>query len=340
MYRGTPSRKLWPETKFVEPQNVSVHVSHIRAALGDSKGGPHKYIENVRGTSGGYRLIPPVKHHRAVEPKRLRSLIFTGLGLAALIVGGAALAWHRTHPPIVSEERRLYALALHYEQQGDDEEALRALDKSIAANPQFPEAYLEAAYICNDLDQDDKTAKYLTRAKDLAGKQGEAFQLKVRALSLELDGQQDEAMKEYQILVDRFPSDVDGKSHLADLALELERLEDADRALKECLATEPRNPYCNLDSMVLMLLRNDFDGVLDRYRDLTSHGAQYPWFHGVVGTALLGKQDVKGATQEFEILGRFPRNCMEMSISERARNYWRAQHSTRVIWKRLHDSST
>ena len=39
------TRRLWPEMRIVEPQNVSVHISRIRAALGDSKGGPHKYIE-------------------------------------------------------------------------------------------------------------------------------------------------------------------------------------------------------------------------------------------------------------------------------------------------------
>ena len=109
-------------------------------------------------------------------------------------------------------------------------------------------------------------------------------------------------MEEYQILSDRFPGDIEGQYHLADLALDMGRLEDAEQALQKCITAEPDNPYCNMDLMVLKLLRNDFDGVLARYKKLHAEKIQYSWFHVVTGAALLGKDDLNGATEEFDAL--------------------------------------
>jgi DNA-binding winged helix-turn-helix (wHTH) protein len=48
--------RVWPTT-FVSPANIAVHISALRRALGDGRGG-NRYVLNSRGR--GYRFVAPV----------------------------------------------------------------------------------------------------------------------------------------------------------------------------------------------------------------------------------------------------------------------------------------
>jgi tetratricopeptide (TPR) repeat protein len=56
--------------------------------------------------------------------------------------------------------------------------------------------------------------------------------------------------------------------------------------------------------MALQVSNNDFDGSLARYRELKASGVDYPYFHSVVGTAYLAKDDFSNATIQFDELLR------------------------------------
>jgi len=48
--------RVWPNT-FVAPANLAVHISALRHALGDGRGG-NRYVVNIHGR--GYRFVAPV----------------------------------------------------------------------------------------------------------------------------------------------------------------------------------------------------------------------------------------------------------------------------------------
>jgi DNA-binding winged helix-turn-helix (wHTH) protein/tetratricopeptide (TPR) repeat protein len=295
--------KVWPDTS-VEEQSVTVSISNLRDALGEDSGA--HYIGTVRGSRRGYRLVAEVTERQSND-KSQRFRQFVGWAtLAALIVVTCSVILIRRYPRSgkVTEGGRFYGLALDYERRGDDDQALAALDRAIALDPGLAGAYLEAACIHHDLGEEDSAAEYLGKAKTVAETRDQAFKLTVEGLELEIDGDQDEALKDYQLLVDRFPQNVEGDYRLADLALEMRRFDDAGRALAACKAAEPDNPYCDIDALVLSLVRNDFDEVIRQSEDLSKRGVRYPWFHAPVGAALLGKNDLHGAALEFHALER------------------------------------
>ena len=60
---------VWPNT-FVEPANLTVHVSALRRTLGDGRAG-NRYIVNIPGR--GYSFVAPVTFHDALKSPALRS---------------------------------------------------------------------------------------------------------------------------------------------------------------------------------------------------------------------------------------------------------------------------
>jgi len=60
---------VWPNT-FVAPANLAVHISALRRALGDGRGGK-RYVVNIPGR--GYRFVAPVTVERDVPSNELRA---------------------------------------------------------------------------------------------------------------------------------------------------------------------------------------------------------------------------------------------------------------------------
>ena len=59
---------VWPNT-FVEPANLTVHVSALRRTLGDGSAG-NRYIVNIPGR--GYSFVAPVTSHDGLRSPALR----------------------------------------------------------------------------------------------------------------------------------------------------------------------------------------------------------------------------------------------------------------------------
>lgn len=219
---------------------------------------------------------------------------------AILLLALAALGWRwqgRQHA-----DQKYFEEAIRYEQAGDDSLALDALDRAVTANPEFAQGYLKAAFIADQIDQDDRAREYLNRAEALSGRQSDGFRMKTEGFRKLLDDDRDGAISQFRLASNNYPRDRDAHYALADLALDLNRESEAEEALKRCFSVDPTDPSCHYTAMFLDLHRNRFDAVLDRARKLKDSGQTYPYWEAPVGLAYLAKGDLPAADQHFQNL--------------------------------------
>ena len=304
-------KEAWGEV-MVEEGNIGVQLSKIRKALGEDRK-QVQFIETVHGE--GYRFIANVTERQEElypdGPKRIRYWSFAILILAVL-GSVAALLWNLetrrsqrselTISTLSPDARSRYELALKYESQGDDEQALTSLNEATAIDGNFADAFLRAAFVANQMGEEDQALEYLTKAKNCTGTRNEHQRLQMDALLAELSASYQEAMTKYRLLVDAYPDDVAAQYYFADYAMQSRKgFPEARDALEHCLRLEPANPYCDFDRMTLYVLNNDFDKAIDLYGSLKP-AIHYPWFDEPFGLALYGKGELDKARG---VLGNF-----------------------------------
>jgi tetratricopeptide (TPR) repeat protein len=186
---------------------------------------------------------------------------------------------HEFTPSTLSADARSrYELALKYESEGDDEQALTTLNEATAIDQNFADAYLKAAFVANQIGNEDQALEYLNRAKSSSGKRGEHQKIQMDALEAELTASRQEAMSKYRLLVDAYPTDVAAQYYYADFAMQNRSgFEEAQEALEQCLKVDSTNRYCEFDRMMLYVLTGDFDKAIALYRSVTPT-VHYPWF--------------------------------------------------------------
>jgi DNA-binding winged helix-turn-helix (wHTH) protein len=301
--------EVWPDA-FVEEGNLSVQITAIRKALGKD------YIEAV--PKQGYRFVGKVTEKEGEPPPggpRPRRRFAAIWGMALLSISVVALwIWIAGRNKVQTETaysvstdsadaRSKYALAVRYEFEGDDEEALAALNEATGLDKNFADAYLRAAFISNQLGNDDQAQKYLDQAKGCGGTRNEHQRLRIDALDSELNEGYAEAIKRYRLLVDTFPRDVNDLYNFADLALRSRKeFSEASEALTRCLRIDPANPPCLFDRMWLHVLNNEFDKVISLHSSLKP--SHYPWLDEPFGLALYGKGDLVGARDVLRTFSR------------------------------------
>jgi len=252
--------KVWGDVA-VEAGNIGVHLSKIRKALGDDRK-QGQFIETVHGE--GYRFISSVAlREQELYPEKQRKGRSASIAISvALVVATIAgfLWWFRLHRrgpdkdlgPITSsaDARSRYELALRYESQGDDDQALATLNEAVAIDGNFLDAYVRAALVANQIGQEDQALKYLDKAKHCTGLRTEHQQLLIDALDAELTASYQDVMSKYRLLLDAYPNDVAAHYYYADYAMQSRRgFPDAQEALDRCLALSPVDPYCSFDRM-------------------------------------------------------------------------------------------
>jgi DNA-binding winged helix-turn-helix (wHTH) protein/tetratricopeptide (TPR) repeat protein len=301
--------EVWPNT-FVEPGNLSVHITAIRKTL------QRDYIEAV--PKQGYRFVADVTEKEEpldsiVHRPRRRARLFWGLALSATCGIAAFSMWMvgkkaqtRNVPPAVTASagvRSKYELAVKYEYEGDDEQALAALDEATETDKNFVDGYLRAAFISNQLGEDDQALKYLDEAKNANATRSDHQWLQIEALDAELTDGYSEAVKKYRLLVDTYPNDPDDLYNFADLAMQSRKESyEATEALTRCLRIAPANPPCLFDRMMLYVLNNEFDRAISLHDSLGT--PYYPWLDEPFGLALYGKGDLNKAREVLKTLSR------------------------------------
>ena len=314
--------EVWADVT-VEEGNIGVQVSKIRKVLGDERR-PAQYIETIHGE--GYRFIANVvEKEQDLYPEEQKRTHFPALVIVLLLIVGAITMWvirverrrtkaisESTLSTTIADARARYELALKYESEGDDEQALGALDEAAAIDKDFADAYIKAAFISNQIGEEDQAVKYLTRARDCGGTRNEHQRLQMDALDAELSAAYQEAIGKYRLLVDAYPNDVSAQYYFADLAMQSRRgFADASEALERCLRLDPANRYCNFDRMTLYVLNNEFDKAIDLYNSLRASDP-YPWFDQPFGLALYGKGEMGKAR---EVLRNFSRGTRVHGLS-------------------------
>lgn len=294
--------EIWPDA-HVEEGNLNVQITTIRKALGND------YIEAV--PKQGYRFTAEVTEgtgspEPAVGPKSRRSIwVIAALGF--LCVGGILyLVFHRVagnfrsavHP---SEAASFYERALEYERDGDDEQALAAVDQALALEPQYNAACIRAAFLAYELEQDQKASGYLKRCR-ASEASDESLRLKAQGLAETLADNPHRALEIYQLLIDRYPRDTDGLYRFAELATDLDRVEEAEKALQRCLTEQADNRYCRFQLMYVNIKQNKFNDVLAQFNSLPASVRDYPWFDEPVGIAFFGNSQLDDAGRFFDRL--------------------------------------
>ena len=231
------------------------------------------------------------------------SLLIIGLVLSvisAMLFAGHRMFNGRSSNPgnRVAEAKKAFSLAITYEAQGDDEQAISTLKDAISRDPGFGEAYLRAAYISQQDDWYDQAGDFVRQAEQSQAMQDPNFARQVEAMKLYLNENDEAAIEEFKLLADIEPTNTYVLYYYGDLALEMGRFAEAETALANCLAISPLDPLCNFDTMMLRVSQNRFDDALGIYERLTKRSVDYPWFDIPVGLALLGKDDVDGATKK------------------------------------------
>ena len=239
---------------------------------------------------------------------KLRAWVVAPLLVIAAVVAIYLVVRFKTKPKLLrgSPAVALYQRALDYERIGDDEQALTTLDQAIALDSAYQPACVRAAYVAYELDEDRKAAGYLARCRATES-QDEVLRLKAQALDQVLNGDSQRALQIYKLLMDTYPRDTEGLYRFAELATTLDRIEEAEKAVRECLAIDPEDPYCRFQSMYVKLKQNKFDDVLADYKTLPAGARDYPWFDEVVGMAQFGNGRLDEAVQTFEQLSKHQR---------------------------------
>ncbi len=256
-----------------------------------------------------------------------------GAAVFLLVLAGLGWSWRGSQ----HADQRYFEEAIRYERLGDDSLALDALDRAVAANPGFAQAYLKAAFIADQIDQEDRSSDYLKRAEALSGQQSEDFRLKAKGLRELLDQNPDVAVTQFRLASDNYPNDRDAHYALADLAVDLNRESEAEEGLKRCFAVDPSDPSCHYTAMFLDLQRNRFDAVLERDRKLRERGQSYPYWEAPVGLAYLAKGDLSTADQHFKRLGEASLK-FHGKVHEQAAKDWLAESA--VYRGRMRDAET
>jgi DNA-binding winged helix-turn-helix (wHTH) protein/tetratricopeptide (TPR) repeat protein len=291
--------QLWPDVNVGE-SNLTATMSMLRRVLESTD--DIRYIENV--PKQGYRFCADVTEgpltKKTAESATSRSGVALWLAGGTLVLLTIGMLWFWLGHP--SPWRKYFNEAIQYERSGDDFLALKALDRAIAANPKFAEAYLKGAFISYQVDEDDRSTEYLKHAIELADHQNEDFRLKSNGLQELLVDNSEGAITQFRLASDNYPDDTDAHFALADLALDLGREAETEEALKRCFAVDKNNPFCHYVAMFLDLQRNRFNAVLERFNDLKKAGLGYPYWEAPVGLAYLGNDDVPAALAHFKKL--------------------------------------
>jgi tetratricopeptide (TPR) repeat protein len=315
-------KEVWGDVS-VEEGNVGVQVAKIRKVLGDER--KQEYLETIHGE--GYRFVPNVREKLEElypeELKKARLWPLAVLILIALTAVGARTWWvHARNIQAVSttfDARSSYERGLKHEAEGDDEQALADLNEAVAIDKGFADAYLRAAFVSNQIGEEDQAFNYLMQAKNCAGTRSEHQRLQIDALEAELSGGYQEAVKKYRLLVDAYPTDIASQYYFADFAMQSRSgFLDAGSALERCLHVDPANPYCNFDRMMLYVMTNNFDKAIALYES-TSPRIHYPWFDEPFGVALYGKGDLDKAR---EVLRTFSRRTRSRGTSYTTGREW------------------
>jgi tetratricopeptide (TPR) repeat protein len=252
----------------------------------------------VEDSSELQKLLPQQRKRRYRALYALIVLSLTGV-LAMLLIGHRFFPSRRENSlKKVAEAMKAFDLAVSYEAQGDDEQAISALKDAMESDPTLGEAYLRAAYICQQDDWYDQASDFIKQAKQSPAMQDPTFARRFKAMKLYLEGNTEEAVEEFKLLADVAPKDAYVLYYYADLAWEMGRFDEAESALEKCLATSPLDPLCNFDTMMLRVSQNRFDDALHNYESLTKKSVYYPWFDVPAGLTLLGKDDVDGAEKK------------------------------------------
>lgn len=300
---------VWPDAE-VAPENITQQVRGLRTAIGDKH---RSLIETVAGS--GYRLNVAVVEHEAGDSAQGPALIAgvtspaqrrgvsVPFAMALCIAGVAALAVVLVLGGLVRLRghvgpQELYSLALKYQLEGDEEQALAALDQAIAADPNFSDAYLRAAFIAYELARIEECRSYLDNARRFLATRDRAFTLKLEALTSELDNDSERSLGKYQLLVDSYPHDTDALYQFAGLAAELGRISEAEKALDTCLTLEPKNTMCHYLRLATWIKTNRFDEVLAQAEALKKENIHSAWFYEPIGLAYFGQN-------RFEDAGRY-----------------------------------
>jgi DNA-binding winged helix-turn-helix (wHTH) protein/TolA-binding protein len=300
-------RHIWPDS-HVSDGSLDVNLNTIKKALKEN------YIENV--PRRGYRFIAPVAEFiEEEEPqahKKTRKQNAKWIGATLLLITLPLALYFAFH----SKNRRaplparlgtvLYEKALEYELAGDDEQALTALDQTLSADPSYGEACVRAAYVSYELEDKPKATAYLKRCGGMPP-EGSSLRLKAQALNEFLADNSNQSMELYQLLVDRYPTDPDAQYRFAEVATDLDRVQEADKAVAKCLKIDPLNPFCHFQKMYVRLKQNRFNDVIEDYHSLPDELRAYPWFDEPLGVAFMGIDQTGQAREAFERLTRAQR---------------------------------
>lgn len=302
-------RHVWPDSHVGEG-SLDVNLNAVRKALQPDYADS---IENV--TRQGYRFIAPVTEGLEDEtghPRRQPWMKFgkwAGVVLLVALLLGSYRIFHsrsRTASDPARAGAALYQKALEYEQAGDDEQALTTLDQALSVDPSYGEACVRAAYVAYELENMPKATDYLKRCTEMVP-EGSALHLKAQGLTEFLADNSARSIELYQLLVDRYPNDPDAQFRFAEVATDLNRIEEADKAVASCLKIDPTNPYCRFQLMYVRLKQNRFDDVIADYGAIPAGLRDYPWFDEPLGVAFMGKEQIDQAREAFERLTRAQR---------------------------------
>jgi DNA-binding winged helix-turn-helix (wHTH) protein len=297
-------RHIWPDS-HVSDGSLDVNLNTIRNALKEN------YIENV--PRQGYRFTAPVAEAiEGEEPldhkKSRKQSARWGIAILSLIL--LPLAFYFSFSTKIRRDELsarpgavLYEKALKYELAGDDEQALTTLDQALLADPSYGEACVRAAYLSYELEDMSRASAYLKRCADMTT-EGTSLRLKSQALNEFLADNSIQSMELYQLLVDRYPNDPDAQYRFAEVATDLDRVQEADKAVARCLKIDPINPYCHFQKMYVQLKQNRFNDVIAGYQALPVELRAYPWFDEPLGVAFIGKDQITQARESFERLAR------------------------------------
>ena len=304
---------VWQEVSIAE-SNLTTTISMIRRALQEDS--EHRYIETV--PKKGYRFVAQVsvvtgQARSETEPidqlrppsatERRRSGLLVSGALVTLMAAGIGFGiLHRSRPKSPFQD------AIRHEAEGNDQLAIKELNDLLPTDPNFADAKLKAAWLLYQADRDDEANQALSAIADSkpstdSSEHERATNLKITGIKKLLVDQVGGALVDFQEAADVDPFDIDALIYKADTAIREDSLDEADKALAECMKRDDRSPICGYERIDALGREGKFDMAIAEY-DRLHRVSNNPWLEQPAGYAELAKGDVEGAQRHFNTLAK------------------------------------
>jgi tetratricopeptide (TPR) repeat protein len=198
--------------------------------------------------------------------------------------------------------------------EGNPEAALGAYEKAVTIDPNFGRAWSGMGAVANNLRRRDEAQRYYDRALQNIDRMTEREKYRTRGSYYAAMGNTEEARRQNEALVQRFPSDAAG---LSNLALANFSMWDFPRALevgRQAAALYPSNVLRQSNVALYAMYASDFATAIAQANRVLELNKDYPRGHLVLAITNFAEGRIDPAIERYNTLAQLPAPGKDLAV--------------------------